>query len=378
MISIIVPVFNAADTIEETINSAINSGVNQQEIILVDDCSSDFSLKILEAYQNKYSFIHVYKNCENLGGGATRNIGISHAKYDYIFVLDSDDVLVPGALSRALDELIDRDVDGIANGCLSSFVKDIRQPVFKYNFVQGPVSFEALFDSKPNPVIGNLLFKKSAYKDVLGYPEFHGFDTQCFGFRLLANRKKIITCNFQIYHQRRPVKPSYYVREMRAGRLNKNWLLIFLESFYKFDISIRNWILKYPIDNPFMLAKDVNLFTKLINMNNIFCVNNLYLNDASAYENYKNSPDETLMAWCLIYEIKSGQVDKAFSKIYLIKNKSIKNMIIYYFLSSVTKFSIDREDSKKIEYLFFETRSFIWMFKFYLQKILNRLRRFFI
>lgn len=375
MISIIIPVYNAIDTIEETINSAINSGVVGQEIILVDDCSSDGSLKILEKYEKNYSFISILKNSKNLGGGAARNLGISYAKNEYIFVLDSDDVLVTNALPKALEEMLSRNLDGIANGFASCFVDDINKPTFTYQFTPGPIFFEALLDAKPNPVIGNLLFKKNTYLDVGGYPEYHGFDTQSFGFRLLSNRKIIYVCDFQMYHQRLPKKPSYYIREMKAGNLNKNWFFIFFEHLYKFNAATRIWILNYSVHDPFLLAKGQNMFTELINntaSRNIFCTHGVKLSDAEAYEEYISSSDELLRAWCLVYDINRGNLKNVLYGINQIECHKLKEVLIFTWLAKGLNFKLAPSSIERFQYFFNVRKSLAWTLKFYMQKVLNR------
>jgi glycosyltransferase involved in cell wall biosynthesis len=378
MISIIIPVYNAVDTVEETINSAIQSGVDTQEIILVDDASTDGSLKILETYRDKYSFISLYKNKKNLGGGAARNVGISHAKYEYIFVLDSDDILVHNSLPRALEQMLEIDADGIANGFASCFIDNINHPTFTHQFISGPIFFEALFDLKPNPVIGNLLFKRDVYLDIGGYPEHHGFDTQSFGFRLLSNNKKIHVCDFQIYHQRLPRKPSYYIREMRAGNLNKNWFYILFEHLYKFSPEIRDWILNYPVSDPVLLAKGQNMFTELTKIasnKNIFCVNGVKFNDDQAYDEYKTAHDELLNVWCLSYEMNQGVVKNISYKVNSILNSELRQMLSYVFMARFANLKLNVGELDKFQYFFCEKKSLIWTFRFYVQKIFNRMGR---
>ena len=90
LISIIIPVYNAEKFIEDTINTVINQTYDNYEIILIDDCSTDNSVNIINKYLNDN--IRLYKNKENIGVGLTRNVGIKHSKGDYIAFLDADDL----------------------------------------------------------------------------------------------------------------------------------------------------------------------------------------------------------------------------------------------------------------------------------------------
>lgn len=89
LISVIVPVYNAEKYILETINSIISQTYDNLEIILIDDCSTDDSLKILE--QVKDPRIRIIKLKENKGVANARNIGIEKSNGEFIAFIDSDD-----------------------------------------------------------------------------------------------------------------------------------------------------------------------------------------------------------------------------------------------------------------------------------------------
>ena len=88
MISFIIPVYNSEKTIKRCIDSILNQTNDNYEIIVVDDCSSDASLEILEGYgENICLLIHD----ENKGVSAARNSALKEAKGNYIVFVDSDD-----------------------------------------------------------------------------------------------------------------------------------------------------------------------------------------------------------------------------------------------------------------------------------------------
>ena len=96
-ISIIIPCYNAASTIGNTIDSVLRQNYDNYEIVIVDDGSTDDMSSVINNY--KSDVIKYYKT-ENQGVSCARNFGIEKAKGDYIFFLDSDDEL-------ALDILCD-------------------------------------------------------------------------------------------------------------------------------------------------------------------------------------------------------------------------------------------------------------------------------
>ncbi len=95
-ISVIIPVYNAAATLDDCLQSVAGQSFKDLEIICIDDGSTDKSGEILAAWQAKDSRIKVLHQ-KNLGGGAARNAGLAVAAGEYIHFLDSDDSLQPKA-----------------------------------------------------------------------------------------------------------------------------------------------------------------------------------------------------------------------------------------------------------------------------------------
>lgn len=95
--SVIIPLYNKQDFIQNTISSVLNQSFSDFEIIIIDDGSTDESLlKVLEFKNPK---IFIYKT-ENKGVSNARNLGISLAKADYICFLDADDYWYPFFLEQ--------------------------------------------------------------------------------------------------------------------------------------------------------------------------------------------------------------------------------------------------------------------------------------
>ena len=91
-ISIVVPVYNVENYIEECINSIINQTYKNLEIILVDDGSTDSSGKICDKFAKNDDRIKVIHK-KNEGLGKTRNVRILESTGDYLFFVDSDDFI---------------------------------------------------------------------------------------------------------------------------------------------------------------------------------------------------------------------------------------------------------------------------------------------
>jgi glycosyltransferase involved in cell wall biosynthesis len=94
-ISVIMAVYNSEKFLSEAIESVLNQTSGDFEFLIIDDCSTDNSLKIIEEYRKKDNRIVLIKNKKNLGRPKTRNKGLKIAKGKYIAILDSDDISLP-------------------------------------------------------------------------------------------------------------------------------------------------------------------------------------------------------------------------------------------------------------------------------------------
>jgi glycosyltransferase involved in cell wall biosynthesis len=377
LLSIIIPTFNSAETVLESYQSALDTGIKDQEIIFVDDGSTDETCRIIGDIQTNAPQITFLRNPRNLGGGATRNRGVYQAKNPLIFILDSDDVLLPGSLVNAVDELNLLSADGVASAQSIFFSTNILNPIKIIKYEPGYSTFINLVSHIPNPIIGNLLFKKQAFLDVGGYPTHHSFDTQGFGFRLLQNNKKIIVGNEVIYYQRLPLNPSYYVREARAGNINRNWFYIFFECLYKFSPRIRKLILEFPFANPYELAKGRNLFNVLADQSaspDFYCPDSIDLDEHVAYRTYSDSNDLTLNAWCFQYELKFSYYEAAFARYNEMNLPSNQIRLMFPLIAKIIGNKLTTNEIKDLSYFFSQEKSPTWKISFTMQKIFNRLK----
>lgn len=91
-VSIILPIYNVASYLEETFESLIGQSLKEIEIIAVNDGSTDNSEDIIKKYQQKDNRILSFSQ-QNKGQSAARNLALQHATGQYIYMMDSDDVL---------------------------------------------------------------------------------------------------------------------------------------------------------------------------------------------------------------------------------------------------------------------------------------------
>lgn len=112
LVSIVMPAFNAAASISESIDSVLRQTYNDWELIIVNDCSCDSTLDIIRVYQEMEPRIVVLTNDKNLGVSKTRNRGVRESKGKWIAFLDSDDLWMPDKLEQQMRLIHDREIDG--------------------------------------------------------------------------------------------------------------------------------------------------------------------------------------------------------------------------------------------------------------------------
>lgn len=113
LISIIIPAYNRADLIEETLESILCQTYTNWECILVDDCSTDDSFILMQKYQKKDSRFKAFLRPIELNKGAnsSRNYGFLKAKGFYIKWFDSDDIMLPNHLETAYKTIVTNKLD---------------------------------------------------------------------------------------------------------------------------------------------------------------------------------------------------------------------------------------------------------------------------
>lgn len=126
LVSIIIPLYNREEYIREAIDSLLLQTYENIEIIVVDDCSTDSGVSIVEAYGDKR--IKLIKNKENRGISYTRSRGFDIAKGEYIALLDSDDIAMPNRIATQVSYLSDNPLVGVvgSNRVEFSDKEDIR------------------------------------------------------------------------------------------------------------------------------------------------------------------------------------------------------------------------------------------------------------
>src|SRR5437763_3597959 len=108
-VSIVTPSYNQAQFLEETIASVLDQDYPDIQYVIVDDGSTDESVEIIERYAER---LHWWTHQENAGQVAAINRGFRHTDGELLGWLNSDDVMLPGAVSAMVEEL-ERDPEAL-------------------------------------------------------------------------------------------------------------------------------------------------------------------------------------------------------------------------------------------------------------------------
>lgn len=108
MVSIIMPSYNTANFISESIESVMAQTYKNWELIIVDDCSTDNTDDVVKSYLNDSRIIYI-KNPKNCGAAVSRNLALREAKGKWIAFLDSDDFWMEGKLEKQISFMEDND-----------------------------------------------------------------------------------------------------------------------------------------------------------------------------------------------------------------------------------------------------------------------------
>lgn len=108
LVSIITPNWNCAKYVSETIRSVQAQTYHKWEMLIVDDCSTDDSVKIIESFVREDNRIKLFRNKRNSGAAMSRNYALREAKGKWIAFLDSDDLWSPDKLQKQLEFMISK------------------------------------------------------------------------------------------------------------------------------------------------------------------------------------------------------------------------------------------------------------------------------
>lgn len=319
-ISIIVPIYNAEEWLEKCIESIINQTYNNIEILLINDGSTDNSLKICEKFAKKDSRV-ILIDKTNEGVSKTRNVGIEKSTGKYIKFVDSDDWLEEN-ICEELWKLIKEEKTDLVICGLNIYKRNqlLRTPHLKKKIVEikkGIEEFKYINKVFASPC--NKLYKKEKIKELFKIDLDMGEDL-LFNLRYLENIDRISITEKCLYNVCLDNENSLN-RKFKENRLDVDLNLMdiqmdFCKKLYGELISNNFLYNKYLLLLHAFLLQIVEIFEK----KNAKTIIKKYINDNRIEEACRYA--------------KMDRIDyKIFTK--LVKNK--RTILIYYFIKLKNK-----------------------------------------
>ena len=220
-VSVIVPVYNTQDYLNECIDSVLNQSLADFELICIDDGSTDASLEILKDYEKKDNRVQVFSQ-KNSGLAASRNAGLNVAQGEYVLFLDSDDYLKSDTLEKLYNQAIENNLDLVFFKIINfnnKTRKESRSEYFDMKFLKDMVKDEVFNWVQIKPRIFDIsvtatskLFKRELIADI-SFPEGLIFEDNLFFIKVILKANRAYFYDDYFYYRRiRPdsITNSYY------------------------------------------------------------------------------------------------------------------------------------------------------------------------
>lgn len=276
VVSIVMPIYDAQNTINQMINSIINQSFKGWELICVDDGSTDSSQDIIRSWQKKDARIrYVYQT--NQGVSAARNYGLSLITGQYVLFVDSDDVCETNLLSAGMECFRSLDSDIVVFGYKSWIDHQISKKTIpsKCSGILPDVAVLNLLKSDLISVVYNKIYKRDLLKNV-NFENTNLGEDFIFNLDILQRKPTIATISQVLYNYRLDSENSLYKKYSpdRTTILQVEYRMVQkLGKVYTWPSSSFAVILQY---------------FKLHNMSGV--IMNLYRDDApETYHEKKNS-----------------------------------------------------------------------------------------
>ena len=218
--SIIVPVFNRPDEVDELLESLCHQEVNNFEVIIVEDGSKKPCKDVCDKYAGILDLHYYYK--ENSGPGQSRNYGAERAKGDWLIVLDSDVVLPTGYL-RAVDERLKMEIDAFGGPDAShpSFTpiqKAISYSMTSFFTTGGIRGGKGKKLDKFFPRSYNMGIRREVYQELGGFTKMRFGEDIDFSYRIVeAGYKTALIPEAWVWHKRRTDFRKFFRQVYNSG-----------------------------------------------------------------------------------------------------------------------------------------------------------------
>lgn len=206
-LSVIIPVYNVEKYIGECLDSVVNQsiGIDNIEVIVVNDATPDNSMDIINEYAEKYPSFKVISNKSNLGPGESRNMALKEVSSDYVTYLDADDFISQNAYEDALSKINEFNADLLIYNWETYTGSDYVEPINIHQ--QNTLENKLITDIKQNPklFLSTAPWNKIYHRSLFKYLKFSkGFyEDNIVAILALINAKRIFLSKDSIYYYRK-------------------------------------------------------------------------------------------------------------------------------------------------------------------------------
>ena len=219
-VSVIIPVYNVEKYVEECLRSVMNQTLKDIEIICIEDAGADSSKDIIKRLMGEDSRISLFVNEENMGLASVRNLGMEKAKGEYIYFLDSDDMIK----KEALYELYTKAESETLDACIFAADFIYENEELEKKFSSNPAVYKGSYPSVMNgkelyikwmkvwdwmPSQPRYFYRRDFLeKNNIRFVEGQLHEDESFAFDVLMNAERV-----------RIIKDAYFIRRFRAASI---------------------------------------------------------------------------------------------------------------------------------------------------------------
>lgn len=188
-ISVIIPLYNKAVVVEQSIRSVLTQSFHNLELIVVDDGSTDGSAEIVAKIEDER--LKLIQQ-ENGGPGKARNTGVTHARGEWILFLDADDELLPNALEHLYAKHLQHPEVNVIDGAF--YVrKGTKEVLYPRKESEIKDNYKAFFYREILPSTGHTLFSRQLLQKYPYQTDIRRYEDVELIMRLLKNAKVVTT-----------------------------------------------------------------------------------------------------------------------------------------------------------------------------------------
>lgn len=257
LMTVIMPVYNAAKYLEQTLLSVLGTKDTDIELIAVDDGSVDESLEILRRYQEMFQNLFIYTQ-KNSGPSAARNTGLQYARGEFVFFLDSDDLLEISVLREMCKEANKKTADlVIAEYDIFNEYRSFAVPLMKKLSTMENITWETR-EILWTFSLCNKVFRRSKIEQMnLRFPKTNYSEDGVFVMNFVYRASKIIGYEGIVFHYRRMTMEEQKSITSAVSEQKVRDYLLSHDMIY--DLMVQKFLEENPQYNDFDVLKEDNL-----------------------------------------------------------------------------------------------------------------------